>query len=107
MLSKPVPIHNKPERVLDIVREHSSDDQTIFLGGTDVNNSDIESPEGVRDTVVQAAEYISPDRLGTTDDCGFSPFGDDRSTARRVAFHKIESRVKGTKMAAETLGVDT
>jgi 5-methyltetrahydropteroyltriglutamate--homocysteine methyltransferase len=46
------------------------------------------------------------DRLGTTDDCGFSPFGDDRSTARRTAFSKIEARVKGTKMASEALGVD-
>lgn len=95
----------EPDRVLDIVREHSTDDQTIFLGVTDVNDSRVESPEEVRDTVLQAAEYVPVDRLGTTDDCGFSPFGDDRSTARRTAFSKIEARVKGTERASEALGV--
>jgi len=94
------------ERVLDIVREHSQDDQTIFLGVIDVNDPEVESPEEVRDTVLQAAEYLPVDRLGTTDDCGFSPFGDDRSTARRTAFHKIATRVEGTKMAREALGLD-
>jgi len=95
-----------PDRVLDVVREHSSDNQTIFLGVIDVNDARIESPEEVRDTVLRAAEKLPVDRLGTTDDCGFSPFGDDRSTARRTAFSKIEARVKGTKMASEALGVD-
>lgn len=95
-----------PERVLYLIREHSTDDQTIFLGVTDVNDPDVESAEEVRDTVLRAAEILPVERLGTTDDCGFSPFGDDRSTARRTAFSKIEARVKGTKMASEALGVD-
>ena len=94
------------ERVLDIVREHSQDDQTIFLGVIDVNDPEVESPEEVRDTVLRAAEHLPVDRLGTTDDCGFSPFGDDRSTARRTAFRKIAARVEGTEMAREELGLD-
>jgi 5-methyltetrahydropteroyltriglutamate--homocysteine methyltransferase len=44
-------------------------------------------------------------QLGTTDDCGFSPFGDDTSTARELAFAKIRARVEGTTMAARELGV--
>lgn len=96
----------EPERVLDIVREHSTDEQTIFLGVTDVNNSRIETAEEVCDTVLRAAETLPVERLGTTDDCGFSPFGDDRTTARRTAFSKIEARVKGTQMAREALGLD-
>ena len=94
-----------PERVLDIVREHSRDDQTIFLGVIDVNDPEVESPKEVRDTVLQATEHLPVDCLGTTDDCGFSPFGDDRSTARRTAFRKIAARVEGTAMAREALGV--
>ena len=94
-----------PERVLDVVREHSGAGQTVFLGVTDVNDPRVESPEEVRDTVLRAAEHLPVDRLGTTDDCGFSPFGDDQSTARRTAFAKIEARVKGTEMAADALGV--
>ncbi len=95
-----------PDRVLDIVAEHSREDQTVFLGVTDVNDPRVESPEAVRDMVLRAAEHLPVDRLGTTDDCGFSPFGDDQSTARRTAFAKIEARVTGTQMAADALGVD-
>jgi 5-methyltetrahydropteroyltriglutamate--homocysteine methyltransferase len=94
----------EPARVLDIVAEHSRADQTLFLGVTDVNDPRVESPEDVRDTVLRAAEHLPVDRLGTTDDCGFSPFGDDQSTARRTAFAKIEARVTGTEMAADALG---
>ena len=46
-------------------------------------------PQEVRDRVLEAAEFIPLERLGTTDDCGFSPFGDDTSTARETAFEKI------------------
>ena len=99
------------ECVLNIVGEHSHDDQTIFLGVTDVigvtdvNGPEVESAEDVQNTILRAVNYLPIERLGTTDDCGFSPFGDDRSTARRTAFSKIEARVEGTKMASETLGV--
>jgi len=97
---------DEPERVLDIVSEHSSDDQTIFLGVIDVNDPEVESAEAVRDTVLKAVNYLPVERVGTTDDCGFSPFGDDRSTARRTAFSKIEARVAGTRLAREALGLD-
>lgn len=43
------------------------------------------------------------EQLGTTDDCGFSPFCDDTSTTREKAFAKIRARVLGT--AAEALGM--
>ncbi|NEE06556.1 5-methyltetrahydropteroyltriglutamate--homocysteine methyltransferase, partial [Streptomyces sp. SID7499] len=44
-------------------------------------------------------------RLGTCDDCGFSPFADDASTSREIAFAKIDARVRGTALAAEALGL--
>ena len=43
--------------------------------------------------------------LGTTDDCGFSPFADDASTSRDIAFAKIRARVEGTRLAESALGV--
>ena len=58
----------------------------------------------VRDRVFEAAEFLPPGQLGTCDDCGFSPFGDDTSTARDTAFAKIQARVEGTRLAAEVLG---
>ena len=44
-------------------------------------------------------------RLGTCDDCGFAPFGDDISTSRETAFAKIRARVEGTQLAASKLGL--
>jgi 5-methyltetrahydropteroyltriglutamate--homocysteine methyltransferase len=63
----------------------------------------VESAAEVRDRVLQAAEYIPLSQLGTTDDCGFAPFCDDRSTSRETAFEKIRARVEGTRLAAEIL----
>ena len=72
---------------------------------TDPIDSRVESAEEVRDRVLEAAEQIDVSRLGTTDDCGFAPFGDDTGTARETAFAKIRARVEGTQLAAEQLGV--
>ena len=49
-------------------------------------------------------EYIPVGQLGTTDDCGFSPFCDDTSTTRDTAFAKIRARVRGTALASAILG---
>jgi 5-methyltetrahydropteroyltriglutamate--homocysteine methyltransferase len=92
-------------RVLRIIKEQARPDQRIFVGVIDPINPRVESPEEVRDRVLEAAEFIPLDRLGTTDDCGFSPFGDDTSTSRETAFEKIRARVAGTAMAAEKLGI--
>jgi 5-methyltetrahydropteroyltriglutamate--homocysteine methyltransferase len=92
-------------RVLRLIREHSQTDQKIFLGVIDPINPRIETPEEVRDRVLEAAEFIPLKRLGTTDDCGFSPFGDDTSTPRDTAFEKIRARVVGSGLASQMLGI--
>ncbi len=90
-------------RVLGIVRETSRDDQRVFVGVIDPNNPSIETADEVMERVLEAAEFVPLARLGTTDDCGFSPFGDDTSTARDTAFAKIRARMEGTRLAAERL----
>ena len=75
----------------------------MFLGVTNVLDPRVETPEEIRDTILEAAETISIEKLGTTDDCGFSPFADDLSTSRDVAFAKIKSRIEGTKLVEEKL----
>jgi 5-methyltetrahydropteroyltriglutamate--homocysteine methyltransferase len=92
-------------RVLRTIQRYAKADQRIFVGVTDPIDPRVERAEDVRDRVLEAAEYIALDRLGTTDDCGFSPFGDDTSTSRDTAFGKIHARVHGTALAAQTLGV--
>jgi 5-methyltetrahydropteroyltriglutamate--homocysteine methyltransferase len=92
-------------RVLRAIAEHARPGQLIFVGVTDPIDPRVETAEEVRDRVLEAAEYIGPDRLGTCDDCGFAPFGDDISTTRETAFAKVRARVAGTQLAAAALGV--
>jgi len=91
------------KRVLKTIKASLKPHQMIFIGVIDVNNPKIETPEEVRDRVLEAAQYIPVNQLGTTDDCGFSPFCDDTSTTRETAFAKIRSRVEGTKLAEQIL----
>ena len=93
-----------PERVLRIIAEHLRPGVRVFVGVTDPIDPRVETPEEVRDRVLLAARHLPVDQLGTCDDCGFSPFADDTSTSRDIAFAKIEARVKGTAMAEEQLG---
>lgn len=94
-------------RVLGVIREHARPDQRIFVGVVDPIDPRVETPEEIKERVLEAAEYIDPSRLGTCDDCGFSPFGDDTSTPRETAFEKIRNRVLGTELAAKELGLTT
>jgi 5-methyltetrahydropteroyltriglutamate--homocysteine methyltransferase len=90
--------------VLEIIRKHLRPDRRIFVGVTAPGDPRIETAEDVRDRVLEASEYIPIEQLGTTDDCGFSPFFDDTSTSRDTAFAKIQARVHGTAMAADLIG---
>ena len=91
-------------RVLKIIRDYMKADQRIFVGVIAPIDARVETAELVRDRVLEAAEYIPLEQLGTTDDCGFAPFCDDTSTTRDTAFAKIRARVEGTAIAAEILG---
>jgi 5-methyltetrahydropteroyltriglutamate--homocysteine methyltransferase len=90
-------------RVLKVIKQYLKPSQTAFIGVIDVLNPVIETKEVVRDRVLEAANYIPLSQLGTTDDCGFSPFCDDVSTTRETAFAKIKARIEGTKLAEEKL----
>jgi len=92
-----------PEAVLTAVAANMRPGQRIFVGVTDPIDPRVETAEEVRDRVLAAARHIPLDQLGTTDDCGFSPFADDRSTARETAFAKIRARIEGTALAAQQL----
>lgn len=103
--------------VLKLIGESSREDangvaQMCYIGVINPGNPRVESAQEVRDALVRAANFIPKERLGSTDDCGFSPFSIDEKPnhgspdyARDVAFQKITNRVEGTRMAAEQLGV--
>ena len=89
--------------VLASIKENMRPFQRVFIGVTNVLDPRVETPGEIRDLILEAAKVISPERLGTTDDCGFSPFADDDSTSRETAFAKIRSRIEGTGLAEEKL----
>jgi len=90
-------------RVLRMIRRYLKPGQRVYLGVIDVLDPRIETAEEVCERVLEAADFIPVDQLGTTDDCGYSPFCDDISTTREKAFAKIKARVTGTAMAAAAL----
>jgi 5-methyltetrahydropteroyltriglutamate--homocysteine methyltransferase len=90
-------------RVLKIIRNCLRPEHRIFIGVVSPIDPRIENPKEIRDRVLEAARYIPVEQLGTTDDCGFSPFCDDTSTTRERAFAKIRSRVEGTVLAKEII----
>jgi methionine synthase II (cobalamin-independent) len=70
----------------------------------------VETADQVKEALVTAAKYIPVERLGATDDCGFSPFSRDEKPkhgspdfARDVAMQKISARIEGARMASEEL----
>jgi methionine synthase II (cobalamin-independent) len=105
------------ERVYKLVGQHSRADangvaQMCFIGVINPQNPRVETPQEVCNDLMLASKYIPKERLGSTDDCGFSPFSIDvkpkhgsPDVARDIAFQKIKSRVEGSRMASEKLGL--
>jgi 5-methyltetrahydropteroyltriglutamate--homocysteine methyltransferase len=91
-------------RVLKMIRKFLKPEHRVFVGVIAPIDPHIETPEEVCDRIIEAADYIPIQQLGTTDDCGFSPFSDDTSTTRDTAFAKIRARVEGTALAEKKLG---
>ncbi len=92
-------------RVFKLMRDHVQADQKVFVGVIDPLNPKIETPDEVAASIIEAAKYVPLDQLGVTDDCGFSPFGDDQSTAREIAFAKIRARIEGVALAESQMGI--
>jgi 5-methyltetrahydropteroyltriglutamate--homocysteine methyltransferase len=91
------------QAVLQTIKQTIQPTQHVFIGVTNVLDPRIETAEEIRDMILEAAEVIPVDQLGTTDDCGFSPFADDTSTSRETAFAKIKARLEGTALAETAL----
>jgi 5-methyltetrahydropteroyltriglutamate--homocysteine methyltransferase len=91
-------------RVLGIIRKYRQPEQRVFVGVIAPGDPRIETAEEVCERVLEAADYIPVDRLGTTDDCGFAPFFDNTSISRETAFAKVGARVRGTALARAAVG---
>src|SRR3954447_14265593 len=105
------------EEVYRLCGQYSREDangvpQVCFMGVINPLTPEVESAAQVKHDLVTAAQHIPVERLGATDDCGFSPFSRDLKPkhgspdfARDVAMQKIAARLEGARMASEELGV--
>ena len=106
-----------PERVYQLIGKYARKvangvRQMYFVGVVNPTNPKVETPDDICNALVTAAKYIPKSRLGSTDDCGFSPFSIDGKpnygspdVAREVAFQKIKARVQGTALASVALKI--
>ncbi|MGE3285471.1 MAG: 5-methyltetrahydropteroyltriglutamate--homocysteine methyltransferase [Pseudonocardia sp.] len=86
--------------------------QMAYIGVINPQNPRVEQPQEIAEQLIRAANFIPKERIGATDDCGFSPFSIDEKPnhgspdfARDVAFQKIANRVEGARAAAEKLDI--
>ncbi len=105
------------ESIYEMCGKHSREDangvaQVCFMGVINPLTPDVETAEHVKNELVTAAKHIPVERLGATDDCGFSPFSRDvkpkhssPDAARDIAMEKISARLEGARMASAELGV--
>ena len=105
-----------PERVARLIgnqlrsRASGHTAPRVLIGVTNPTTPKLETAHEIADQLVKAARFIPVELLGSTDDCGFSPYMIDEKPrhgspdfARDVAFAKIAARVRGTAEASARL----
>jgi 5-methyltetrahydropteroyltriglutamate--homocysteine methyltransferase len=70
----------------------------LAVGLVDVKNTWVEPPELVAERLRLVLQYIEPERVHVTPDCGFS------QTARSIAVRKLANMVEGVRMVRKELG---
>lgn len=69
----------------------------LAVGLVDVKNTWVEPPELVAERLRQTLQYIDPERVHVTPDCGFS------QTARFIAVRKLANMVEGVRLVRQSL----
>ena len=76
-------------------------DKKIGIGVVNHCNTIVEPPEHVAALIRRALEFIPPERLVITTDCGFGREG----LSRRIAYYKCVSLVQGANIVRRELGL--
>ena len=85
---------------LPLLGRHESS-KKISIGVVNHTNTVVESPASVAGLIRRALEFVPPERLIISSDCGFGREG----ISRRIAFHKCVALVQGTNMVRRELGL--
>jgi 5-methyltetrahydropteroyltriglutamate--homocysteine methyltransferase len=70
----------------------------VLVGAVDVASSTVETPEQVAATIRRAMEFVPPERLYPSTNCGMAPL------ARDVAYAKLRALTAGTAIVRSELG---
>jgi methionine synthase II (cobalamin-independent) len=87
-------------RDLPLLKHHKTD-KKIAIGVVNHTATTVEPPALVANLIRKALEYVPPERLIISADCGFGREG----LSRRIAFYKCVSLVLGTNMVRKELGL--
>ena len=87
-------------RDLSLLKQYKTD-KKIAIGVINHTVTTVEPPQMIADLIRRALEYVPPERLIITADCGFGREG----LSRRIAFYKCIALVQGTNMVRRELGL--
>lgn len=87
-------------RDLPLLKRHKID-KKIAIGVINHTITTVEPPQMIANLIRQALEYVPPERLIITADCGFGREG----LSRRIAFYKCVALVQGTNIVRKELGL--
>ena len=79
-----------------------SKDKKVAIGVISHRTLQVERPEEVAALIRKAMEYIEPERLILSSDCGFGR----QAASRMHAFYKMVSMVRGANMVRKELGLE-
>ena len=82
---------------LEVIEQVAAAGKDVGVGVIDVKSYYIESPEDVEERIRACLEYVPPERLSVSPDCGLS------QTARWAARRKLASLVEGAKRVRAAL----
>lgn len=85
----------QPKLDLSVLRQFS--EKTMIVGVLNLGDMEVETPEIVAGRIRTALQYIEPERLILSPDCGM------KYLPREVAFGKLCSLVEGTRMVRQEL----
>ncbi len=87
-------------RDLSLLKHHQTN-KKIAIGVINHTVTTVEPPHLIADLIRKALEYVPPERLILTADCGFGREG----LSRRIAFYKCVALVQGTNIVRKELGL--
>jgi 5-methyltetrahydropteroyltriglutamate--homocysteine methyltransferase len=87
-------------RDLQFLSRHKTD-KKIVIGVVSHTNTVVEPPAVVAELIRRALDYVPPERLILSTDCGFGREG----LSRRIAFYKCVALVQGANLVRRELGL--